>query len=174
MGKHPPRELSYNILWYEIFKDERWLDNVTTNNAHPGLLGQNLDRCSPERGGRITLLLHNWQDNQSKRLFFESLRHYKELESGYEVDIGKLRLNIAVIRGIPYMESWPPEGSEYCFWTDINRKLRTIKAKDVTSDDIPHFQYFPERFRVSLSFVTQAKKHGIQYVFSQVKVYYIK
>jgi hypothetical protein len=165
---HPFEEQCYNSIWYEIFKDERWLDYVTMRKAQPGLLGRHLDEGSDKPRRNITLLLYNRVGLNSRSLFFESLRSYTELENGYEVDIGRIRLNIGVIKDRPYIKPFFPEGNnttKYCFWTDIKREVRTIKASHITSG------FIPDVHLARMYYETPDNEEEIQYMFSQEKLF---
>jgi hypothetical protein len=166
---HPPAEHAHNAIWYEIFRDERWLKYVTSHNAHPGLLGPDLGTDPLEGRRNITLLLANRQDIDSRNLFFESLRPCKKVGNGYEVDIGRIRLNVGVIKKHPYIRHPFPGGNTtwYCFWTDLIRTQKKIEALDVHAHP-----FLPEHSLVNMRLATHDMERDFQYLFTHEKIYW--
>lgn len=160
---HPPSEISSQLLWYSIFQDERWLNHVTENGGEPGLLL--LDGQS-----RVTLLLHNRRGLISRRLFFDSLRPHTRMSSGYEVTVGTVCLNIAVLLDHPYLEPSTLENSKnagYLFWTDEQRRLTKIEARDIkTLKEILEF------YLVRMQLEAHGKVQTMHYVFHHDKIYW--
>jgi hypothetical protein len=147
----------YQRIWYEIFKDGSWLDFVVQQDAHPGLLGSGMDSASINTSKYLILLLHKDRKvlpEESKRLFFQSVRTYSVSdEYQHEIIIGGIRLNIREIYGksILVTESPEPERYRYCFYTDMQRSLRSIGSANTISQD-------GEVFCLKLSFAAQQKQ----------------
>jgi hypothetical protein len=149
----------YQRIWYEIFKDGSWLDFVVQQDAHPGLLGSGMDSASINTSKYLILLLHkDWKKRRfdSSGRTFLSVRTYSVSdEYQHEIIIGGIRLNIRELYGksILVTESPEPERYRYCFYTDMQRSLRSIGSANTISQD-------GEVFCLKLSFAAQQKQRN--------------
>ena len=154
-----PANQLYQKVWYEIFKDDSWLDFVVQQDAHPGLLGSGMDSASIHTSKYLILLLHKDRKvppEESKRLFFQCVRTYSVSdEYQHEIILGGIRLNIRELYGksILVTESPEPERYKYCFYTDMQRSLRSIKPANTISQD-------GEVYCLKLSFAAQQKQRN--------------
>jgi hypothetical protein len=130
------REERFNLIWYQIFRNDDWLDYVTKSDAHPGL-----DLTERNNSRRVVLLLHkqgnapaagsqaglDWKDR-----FFKSLRGKPVELREHEFKVGKMTLNV---RALFHDNLWGSLCSvyedldSYCYWTNKQRKLTTIETR---------------------------------------------
>jgi hypothetical protein len=164
---HPSTEQAHNTIWYDIFKDERWLDLVTGQHRNPGLLAPELRDNILENRRRVTLLLDRKQDQaqEARNLFYKSLRPYSEVGNGYEVDIGRVRLNVGVIRGNPYFKDLCSP-LHYLFWTDVMRSIRLIKAHQI------HTTHLEDTSLIEMRLTSKHKDETYQYLLTEETMYW--
>ena len=55
---YPPTEHVHETMWYDIFRDERWLDVVTAQGRNPGLLTPMIRDDTLGQRFRVTILLY--------------------------------------------------------------------------------------------------------------------
>jgi hypothetical protein len=164
---HPATEQAHNNIWYEIFKDERWLDLVTGQHRNPGLLAPELCGNILENRRKITLLLYRRQnqDQEARTLFYKSLRPYREVGNGYEVDVGRVRLNVGVIRGNPYFKDLCSP-LQYLFWTDVMRSIRLIQAHQI------HTTHMEDTSSIEMRLASKHKDEIFQYLLTEETLYW--
>jgi hypothetical protein len=91
--------------------------------------------------------------------------------SDYEVNVGNVRLNIAVILDHPYIDLSMLKNSkrvEYFFWTERKRSLSTI----TTPEDIVTDTVIPKSFLVKMPLTGLRRGHEVYYLFFEEKIWW--
>ena len=118
-----------------------------------------MDSASINTSKYLILLLHKDRKvppEESKRLFFQSVRTYSVSdEYQHEIILGGIRLNIRELYGKSVLVTEPPEPERYryCFYTDMQRSLRSIGSASTISQD-------GEVFCLKLTFAAQQKQRN--------------
>jgi hypothetical protein len=179
---YPEINYMHEIIWYKIFKDDRWLKYVDNEiKGDPALVGPYLHKiclgeAQDEKDQYIVLVLNNvgpyqiqGKEEEFITRFFNSVHpHRKEGENADEITLyNGVRLNIVELYknqncwiSIPLQDPRRifQEGrlvSSYCFWTDSERRLRTIRNADVIGEhgEVHNLQDIREAFCLKLQFV---------------------
>lgn len=153
----PLGDKRFNNVWFQIFKNDAWLNFSVDHGAEPGLLGPQLNGDNIEVAQFILLLLHNYHgvpSEQSRALFFASIRPFKQTGS-FEISIGVIRLDLRVLYPrstihLPLKNCFP---LEYCFFTDTRRQMRLVEPVHLT-------KYHGQLFGVRLPFVPESQRSG--------------
>lgn len=127
---------SHEEIWYQIFKDEKWLNYVVNNNGHPGLLLVDQYDHNGVNTQLAVLLLHNFTSGpESKKLFFKSAHRWTQAKSSpHRFLIGRKHIDLRVLfqnnlYDISELHTLRPELASYFFFTDTQRKCRRVEDR---------------------------------------------
>ncbi|KAH7061776.1 hypothetical protein BKA63DRAFT_527375 [Paraphoma chrysanthemicola] len=134
-------------FWYDIFKDEKWLNHVVDNGGNPGLV------FLEERNERmlVVLLLHKHvPGTKSREMFCSSVRSHDNSSEKHKGNVGDYDLDLKavhgnseqmggnalptppVLTGLRYLKPYKNNAS-YCFWTGAEQDLTRIDMGHVTT-----------------------------------------